>query len=473
MTQADSYIATPTLSKFMMSPARIRLVIGPFGSGKSTACVMEILKRAMEQAPGPDGIRRTRFAAVRNTYPELRDTTKRTFEEWIPAGIREWYDTENTYIIRFNDVFCEVLFRALDRPEDVKKLLSLDLTGAWVNEAREIARPIVDGLDGRVGRYPTIRSGGPTWHGVFMDTNPCDTDHWIYSLFEEDVLTDPLIAAKYKVFHQPSGLSAEAENIQWLPRGYYANLAIGKDPAWVEVFVHGRYGFVREGRPVYPEYHDDIHTLKEPPRWSGAPLSLGMDFGLTPAIVVLQRTRDYQWQAIQEFVSESIGATRFSQHVVTELKRIYGADAKLSGWGDPAGSQRAQTDERTPFDVVNAAGLPIDPAHTNDFILRREAVANALTRLTMLGRPALVISPECKRLRKAMMGGYMFKRLQVSGSARYRDVPDKNEFSHIAEALQYAMVGEGEDSSALDSRSRTNDSTRFRVIPSLSQGGRR
>lgn len=462
----NDYIAAPVISRFMLSDARIRLIKGPFGSGKSTACVMEILRRAMAQEPGPDGIRRTRFAAVRNTYPELRDTTKKTFEEWVPAGIREWYDTENTYILKFNDVHCEVLFRALDRPEDVKKLLSLDLTGAWVNEAREIAKPIVDGLDGRVGRYPTIRSGGPTWLGVVMDTNPPDNDHWIYKLFEEDVLEDPRIAAKYQIFHQPSGLSPEAENIQWLPKGYYENLAIGKDPDWVKVFVHGQYGFVREGKPVFPEYHDEIHTLSEAPRWLGGTIMLGMDFGLTPAIIALQKLPNGQWQALEEFISDDMGATRFSQFVVTELKKLF-PDAEYRGWGDPAGAQRAQTDEDTPFAVVNAAGLPIDPARTNDFILRREAVANALTRLTITGKPALVISPRCRVLRKALVGGYCFKRIAVSGTARYRDVPDKNHFSHISDALQYAMLGEGEDSSALDSRDRTNTSSRFKAIPSL------
>jgi phage terminase large subunit len=462
----DSYIAAPVISEFMLSGARIRLIIGPFGSGKSTGCVMEILRRAMAQEPGPDGIRRTRWAAVRNTYPELRDTTKKTFEEWVPKEIRTWYDTENTYIIQFNDVYCEVLFRALDRPEDVKKLLSLDLTGAWVNEAREIERAIVDGLDARVGRYPAIKNGGPTWLGVFMDTNPPDTDHWIYTLFEEDTLLDPRIDAKYKVFHQPSGLSPEAENIRWLPPGYYDNLAIGKDPEWVKVYVHGQYGFVMDGKAVWPEFHDEIHTLNEPPRWLGGTIYLGMDFGLTPAIVALQKLATGQWQALEEFIAYDMGATKFSQFVVTELKRIF-PGAEYLGWGDPAGSQRAQTDEDTPFNVVQAAGLPIGPAHTNDFILRREAVANALSRLTITGKPALVISPNCRVLRKAMMGGYCFKRVQAAGPKRFKDIPDKNHFSHISDALQYAMLGAGEDSSALASRDRSNDSRNFKVIPSL------
>ena len=49
-----------------------------------------------------------------------------------------------THNIKKGDVELEVIFLALDRPEDVKKLLSLELTGVWVNEAREIPKSIID-----------------------------------------------------------------------------------------------------------------------------------------------------------------------------------------------------------------------------------------------------------------------------------------------------------------------------------------
>ena len=42
-----------------------------------------------------------------------------------------------------NDLDLEVIFLALDRPEDVKKLLSLELTGIWINEAREIPKVLL------------------------------------------------------------------------------------------------------------------------------------------------------------------------------------------------------------------------------------------------------------------------------------------------------------------------------------------
>jgi hypothetical protein len=38
---------------------------------------------------------------------------------------------------------CEVIFLALDQPKDVRKLLSLELTGAWVNEAESYPRQLL------------------------------------------------------------------------------------------------------------------------------------------------------------------------------------------------------------------------------------------------------------------------------------------------------------------------------------------
>ncbi len=43
-----------------------------------------------------------------------------------------------------------------------------------------------------------------------------------------------------------------------------------------------------------------------------------------------------------------------------------------------------------------------------------------------------------------MAGGYSYKRVQTGGAVKFRDVPEKNGFSHVAESLQYLLVGGGE-----------------------------
>jgi len=410
--------------------------MGPVGSGKSTACCWEMFRRLQEQAPGADGIRRSRWAVVRNTYRELTDTTLNTWRDWFEA-VGHWNNQDMTHRIKFADVEAEIMFRALDRPQDVKKLLSLELTGAWVNEAREVPRAVIDMLQGRVGRYPSKREGGPTWFGVIMDTNPPDNDHWWYRLFEE---TSP---KGWMLFKQPSGRREGAENIENLPAGYYERLEAGKDQEWIRVYVDGEYGFISEGRPVYPEFRDHLHIAQQPIETiNGEPVYVGIDFGLTPAAVFGQRDVRGRWRWLHELVTEDMGAVRFGELLAAEMQQKF-PGFEFQVWGDPAGEQRSQTDETTPFQILRARGIRARPAPTNDFTLRREAVAVPLSRLVD-GEPGLSISPKCQTLRKAMGGGYAYKRVQVSGDERFHDKPDKNQYSHVAEAAQYLMLGAGE-----------------------------
>ncbi len=52
--------------------------------------------------------------------------------------------------------------------------------------------------------------------------------------------------------------------------------------------------------------------------------------------------------------------------------------------------------------------------------------------------------------RKGMAGAYHYKRVRVQGQDdRFRDVPDKNMYSHICDAAQYVMLGAGEGRAVL------------------------
>ena len=235
-----AYRAPPTLARFLRSNAFVRCVVGPVGSGKSSAACVELVRRAAEQAAGPDNVRRSRFAVIRNTYRELKDTTRKTFEQWVPSAVGRWHEQDFTFTVDqpLKDgtrMHCEVLFRALDRPEHVKKLLSLELTGAYVNEARQVPKAILDVLCSRVGRYPSKAQGGATWFGVWMDTNPWHTAHWGYKLFSK------ALPEGYELYEQPSGLGPHAENLENLPAGYYERQMAGKDAEWIAEYLESRY----------------------------------------------------------------------------------------------------------------------------------------------------------------------------------------------------------------------------------------
>lgn len=337
----------------------------------------------------------------------------------------------------------EVLFLALDREEDQRKLLSLELTGAWLNEAREIPKAILDALTGRVGRYPGKILGGCDWSGIVMDTNPPDDQSWWYRMAEEETPDE------YEFFEQPSGRSADAENIPNLPKDYYKRIVAGKDPDWVKVYVDGEYGFVVEGKPVFPSFRDRIHVAPESFQPNPvSPILIGADFGLTPAAALGQRLPDGRWIIFDEFVTDNCGITVFAELLSAYIGEHY-PDFEVPDtngcFGDPSGTTRSQLDERTAIDIMTAVTpWKWKPAPgDNTLTMRLEAVIVSLNRLVD-GTPGLMISPKCTRLRKAMNGGYHYRAVKTSNGASFQDQPNKNQFSHIAEALQYLLLGGGE-----------------------------
>jgi hypothetical protein len=434
----------PTLQQFHRDNSFVRAIMGPVGSGKSVACTMETLFRANEQAPlKGSNCRPVKWAVVRNTYRELEDTTIATFQQWIPPELGHYRASGHSFQMEWPHpsgdgtyVSMEVLFRALDTPKDARKLLSLEVTGGWFNEAREIPWGIIDLFQTRVGRWPPHKQGGATWDGVWIDTNPPDEDSEFYRIFEEDR------PEGYRLFRQPGGTTPRAENVANLRPGYYDRLRIGKTEDWIRVYVDADYGFVADGRPVHPEYNDRIHC--QPTAYTpGLPIILGADFGLTPACVFMQEQAG-SFACIDEVVTENLGAVGFAEQLKRVLNSRY-PGAAIEAWGDPAGDQRSAIRESdTVFGILRQAGLPFAPAPSQDPVRRREAVSKLLTTLAITGLPRLVVGPQCKYLRKGLRGGYAYKRLQVSGGERFHDKPDKNIYSHICEGLEYGLLGAGE-----------------------------
>ena len=440
------YRPPPVVMKFANAPHKYKMLMGPWGSGKTTGCIQEMVRRAMLQDPFPiDNIRRTRWACIRNTYPELKTTTIMTWLHWFPEEYfgQIWWDVPITYIMRFADVEMTIYFLALDRPEHTRKLLSLELTGAFINEAREVPKAVWDDLDGRVGRYPPHKVVPANWVGVLADTNPPDEDHWIPEFFEEETEV-PLDESKYKLFKQPSGLSGHADNKENLRPNYYEEMAKGHTQSWIDVYVHGRYGTISGDRRVYTEFDKDRHVSPVPLKANpNLPLYLGFDYGLTPAAVIAQLdNHGTRLVVLKEILATSIapdgmGIKRFLRTGFREGMQRF-SSFELIAFGDPTGNQRAPTDGKAVEDILREEGIPIQGASTNNFITRREAVAEYLDRYN-----GFIIDPSCKVLIKGFIRGYKYKRTRVQNEDRWTDIVDKvgNHYTHPQDGLQYIAVG--------------------------------
>ena len=132
------YVPPPTCAAYIDSTAPVNVITGPWGSGKTSASIMKLFYHAGRTKPNKNNVRQCRAVVIRNTSDQLRDTTIKTFLYWFPTGTVGTYKEFNkTYLAYYPGqplpdgtptwVDLEVMFRALDRPDDVRKLLSWNL----------------------------------------------------------------------------------------------------------------------------------------------------------------------------------------------------------------------------------------------------------------------------------------------------------------------------------------------------------
>ena len=105
MAYESNYTPTKVCGAFMADNSKMRVLMGPVGSGKSVTSTFEVIRRAGEQAPDEQGIRKSRAAIVRETARQLMDTTIKTFLDWFPPGICGRYmRTTKTYFFKVGDM---------------------------------------------------------------------------------------------------------------------------------------------------------------------------------------------------------------------------------------------------------------------------------------------------------------------------------------------------------------------------------
>jgi hypothetical protein len=464
------YITKPQgaiLQNYADCRASRSFIMGPLGSGKTIQTINKIFDLMCEQEPVTDpqhkhyNKRLSRWAAVRNTYSELTSTTIKDWlechEEFGPykEGSKEPPNQKLTFKLEDGTtVEAQIYFIAFDRPDHVKKARGLQLTGAWLNEIKELSKTVVDMLDLRIGRYPSKKEGAtPSWFGMIGDTNAPDDDHWYYELAEESKPED-------FVFHrQPGGVmlvgekwkpNPAAENLNNLPPEYYIRGMQGKSQDWIRINLGNEYGFVADGKPVHPRYIDSVHCqdLDFTPD-PNTVIVLGFDFGRTPACAFLQQAEMGRWICFDEFCAEDMSAITFGPELKRYIDTTYpDFTFGFRGYGDPSGGKGGEATDDTAHQIIIASGLPCVPTISNKAALRRAALEKPMTEMCMDGKPRFVLLPKCKKIRKGLKGAFSYRRIQVSGE-RYTDEPDKNEYSHPVEALEYGLQGEGEGRSAV------------------------
>lgn len=477
------YVPPKSVSGFLKSSKFINLIVGPVGSGKTTAGILKIVYQAKKMAACLDGIRRSRCVWIRQTREMLRDSSIPDFLKWFPDGQAGIYEKTNyKFVLKFDDVECEVLFRGLDDSNDVRRLLSLQASFAIIEEFRESDQAIFEAMQGRLGRYPDgmMVPHRPEW-GVDAKGNPvmgCVTDKgesnaMLWGMtnspdtgsFWEELLTAP--PSNVAVFFQPSGLSPEADWVQYLPTGYYDNLAEGKHQDWIDVYIHAKFGKSLSGKPVFRSFDKETHVSETPLTPVSArvsPVVVGFDCtGLNPAAVIGQVGFEGRLFVYDAFAAVDMGAIRFIREVLKPLLINKYQGCKILIVIDPAGMAR-ESDERNVKDMLEVEGFSVIPASTNSITARIAAVEHFFTR-TVDGKSGVLIDPACNELIVGFQSKYRYK---LKSNGETEDKPAKNHpWADIQDAYQYLALhadGGGLFGSTLETEARVVEEAPMRFV---------
>lgn len=480
------FTASPTGVRFLNSRKFIKGICGPVGGGKSTVALIDLLQRAVAQEPF-NGVRRSKWGVLRNTVSQLRATVKPLIDTWfgdlMGGAMGRWTQTQGTlaFEARFRlpdgtSVEADFLLLAADTPDDVRRLLSLELTGAWVEEAREVDPEVFSGLQGRVNRFPSRIMGGATYPGVTFSTNPPPLGS-----FWHEMLTKPPDNAA--VFMQPpalledGSLNPEAENLANLAPDYYENLIAGKTEEWINVYLRNQFGQGNMGRPVFkasfkPSFHVAKEALHAVPQ-SLYPLVVGMDNGLQAAATVTQRDMRGRVNVLSEcFVPEdqTMGVETFlDRMLIPHLRAKYPqfANDNILFSLDPACFQRSQVNEATIAQAVNNRGFAALRAATNDPERRVNAVEELLAR-QVDGAAGLLIDPSCTYLIEGLSWGYRYKA-SASGGLAF----EKNHHSHLAESCVYGLMHYSTNGGARPTKVARREVKQAPFVYAIGRGGAR
>lgn len=433
------YNASPTISKFHESQARIRMVRGPVGSGKSVGLgPMEIVRRASEIGISSDGVRRSRCLVIRNTLQQLKSTCLVTMQEWL-RPISYWKVSDSTLYIKFTPadgvpVECDVLLLPLDTPENQQRLLSLEITFCWASEFRELPLELIQAAYSRCGRYPSRVNLKEYYYGLWGETNSFSEDSEYY-----DFLESPEKPDNVDYFVQPGAFEEGAENREHLPPRYYEDLLEANDPAWCEQYVHNKITPSLSGQAVFAKtFNVDFHTREKLYPDFGRPIVLGMDTGRNPALVAGQIDSRGRLLVFGSVHAENMGMEKFITQVVRPFLTQVLEGGKFFISLDPAARQRSQIGEESVLDAVKRLGYSAILAPTNDITPRLRAVERYLGMQVEGGGGLLIDKRHNSNLILALLRDYRYPRDKKGVLA---EKPEKGHpESDLADGLQYLAL---------------------------------
>lgn len=451
---------------------KIKLLIGPTGTGKTTTSYADMLARANDQPaclPRNDNeppTRFTRWLVVRESRQHLEETAFRTFINIVSCMPQEFYQTvgKEAVILHYprSDpttgeldgtwVHSEFIFRRMTKGDE-SALKSLEITGCYFNECQYQSLEFIQEATTRAlaGRYPPkdwfpadLDEYERTQNTcIIMDTNPPDAiTNWVCTEEERFRKELPTFATVYK---QPSMEDPDAENLSNLAHDYLQTSKKALSPEKYQRLVCCNFMYETQDDSVYyRHFKRNVHVSELPLVYRGGDLVVGLDFGMKPAAAFCE-VSGTEIRVLEEYappVTRNVLLKEFCEEIGSTIKRLaHGRPVNVQYWGDPSGAH-STTEGRSTIDWFQMNGYDVQVTYTNTPSIRVDTVAQALkARYKPDINTGLVISINCSTLVNGFQGGYVYEKYRDKHHQSLSNKIMKNKYSHVHDALQYAMLG--------------------------------
>lgn len=457
----------PVAQQLITSTYLTKVIMGPLGGGKTTACAFARIYAAtlapIARHP-TDGkhTRMCRWIVLRDTFRSVEKTVLESWKQWFPKGYpgSSWAggnDRPVTHTLRFigpDGIRIEAITEFAGLGEmDVESLMKgREYSGAWLNELDTHASGALDDMEQRVGRYPKadilVDPDAKRMRVVIGDMNAPTLDNWTYKSLVINIHNTP----DRILFRQPSGRSAEAENRFYLELDYYERIIRNQEEHFIRRMVDNEFGYSRAGKPVFENFSRDRNVSKR--RLEFKPeltLDIGIDTSmntLNPAAVFMQNWAPGRIAMFDElYMGHGVGAARFGEALNQRIYDRYRHATKIRLWFDPAAQYGADR-EGGQLAAMETIGIicglpPLIPGNGSNEIGLRLDAWKAEIRGYLEPETQLLVCPfGCPLLVEALAGKYRYKRLTEKSSIEYEEKPEKNHpASDVVDGGGYGIIG--------------------------------
>lgn len=290
------------------SPKYVRY-LGGIGSGKTMiGCITMLTLAVMYEGD---------YLIGRQFYPELRDTTLKTFLELCPPELIIEYRVADAIVVLRNakGTKSSILFRALEDPD---KLRSLNLNAFYIDESCQATEAAFLLLQGRL-RGKHVRKG-------FLTTNS-DGRSWGWRYFvQKGMFKDEESKKLFLDIRAPS-----TENVH-LPEGYVDTML----KTWSQERIDREINADEDSfeGAVYSEFRRDVHVIKPfriPDGWKRV---VGADHGFRNPAAFIWGAIDYDGNIY--LYKEYYEKEKLIEEICKDVEKLNGDDQIEGIWIDPS-----------------------------------------------------------------------------------------------------------------------------------------